>query len=201
MANGYIPSGTLAILVGDGGLTQATPSPTQVNSDNVNACIETQSTTRSDIFMKPKTNTEISAIANPTSGMWAFSSDSDNPVFYDGVIWNQINPTSGFRYAAGNLTTANIQNMSAVPVGILPAPGAGLTHIIHSARIVVTYAGALFTGGGVIAFQYGNTALGAGATAVNGFPAAFLTATASNKSITFKYTWCICCWWNLNSHL
>jgi len=181
MANNYIPNGELAVLVGDGSIALPTPQPTKVSGDKVNACIETQSTTRADIFMKPKTDAQIAAIVNPTPGMVSFSSTLGKMVVRETAVWAPINAVTGLLYSTVNLTTAQIIGMSAAPVVILAAPGAGLTYIVHGLRFSIVYAGALFTGGGIINGQYGATALGAGEDATNAFAATFLTATAASK--------------------
>lgn len=181
MANNYIPNGELAVLVGDGGISRPTPQPTKVSGDKVYSCVETQSTTRADIFMKPKTDAQIAAIVNPTLGMVAVSSDSGKMVVREAAAWTPVNPVTGTLYASVNLTTAQIQGMSAAPVVILATPGAGLTYIVHGLRLSIAYAGALFTGGGIINGQYGAAALGAGEDATNAIAATFLTATAASK--------------------
>lgn len=185
MANNYIPNGTLSILIADGGLTQATATPTQVSAANVNTCLETQSTTRSDIFMKPKTDAQIAAIVNPTPGMVVFSSDLNKAVVREATAWAPINGVTGTLYTSVNLTTAQIQGMSAAPVVILAAPGAGLTYIVHGCKLSITYATALFTAGANsdINLQYGATALAAGQDASNPIASTFLTATSASKFV------------------
>ncbi len=180
MANNYIPNGELAVLVGDGSISLPTPQPTKVSAEKVYACVETQSTTRADIFMKPKTDAQIAAIPNPTLGMVAVSSDSGKMVVRESAAWATLNAVTGMQYATINLTAAQINGMSAVPVQILPAPGAALTYIVHDFRLSITH-NALFTGGGAINLQYGNAALAAGDDASNALAATFLTATAANK--------------------
>lgn len=181
MANNYIPNGELAVLVGDGSIALPTPQPTKVGGDKVYSCIETQSTTRADIFMKPKTDAQINAILNPSLGMMAVSSDSGKLVVREAAAWSPVNAITGVRYAKVNLTTAQIQGMSAAPVVLLAAPGATATYIVHGMKFTIAYAGALFTGGGIINAQYGLAALGAGEDATNAFAATFLTTTAANK--------------------
>jgi hypothetical protein len=181
MANNYIPNGELAVLVGDGSIALPTPQPTKVSGDKVNACVETQSTNRADIFMKPKTDAQIAAILNPTLGMVAVSSDSGKLVVREAAVWAPVNAVTGVLYQTVNLTTAQIIGMSAAPVVILAAPGVGKTYIVQALRFSIVYAGALFTGGGIINGQYGATALGGGEDATNAFAATFLTATAASK--------------------
>lgn len=181
MANNYIPNGELAVLVGDGSIALPTPQPTKVAGDKVYSCVETQSTTRADIFMKPKTDAQIAAIVNPTLGMVAVSSDSGKMVVREAAVWAPLNSVTGVLYKTVNLTTAQIIGMSAAPVEVLAAPGAALTYIVHALRFSIVYAGALFTGGGIINGQYGATALGAGEDATNALAATFLTATAASK--------------------
>lgn len=181
MANNYIADGSLALLVGDGSIVLPTPQSTKVAGEKVNACVETQSTARADLFMKPKTDAQIAAIVNPTPGMVAYSSTLGKAVVREATAWTPINAVTEVLYKTVNLTTAQIIGMSAAPVEILPVPGAGLTYIVHALRFSIVYAGALFTGGGIINGQYGVTALGGGEDATNAFAATFLTATASSK--------------------
>lgn len=179
MANNYIPNGELAILVGDGSISKPTPQPTKVGGDKVNSCIETQSTTRSDIFLKPKTDAQIAAIPNPTLGMVAVSSDSGKMVVREAAGWSPLNPITGTLYQSLNLTTAQVQGMNAAPVQILPAPGVGIIYLVHGFRFSKTYAGALFVGGGDIAVQYGTTA--GGSAASNALANTLLTTTTSSE--------------------
>jgi len=180
MANNYIPGTTNATLIADGGI-KTTPTPTKVGGDKVNAVLELQTTTRAPIFMKPMTTAQIAAIPNPTNGMEAFDSDLGRFVQYYGGAWNVVNSVLGVSYKTINLTTAQIQGMSAAPVEVLAAPGAGLTYVIHGFKLSITYATALFAGGGAIGLQYDVTALKAGQDASNELAATFLTATAASK--------------------
>src|SRR5437868_10600174 len=92
MANYYVPNSDLAFIIGDGGISRASPAPTKVAGDKVNACLELQSTTRADIYLKPKTDAQINAIPNPTPGMIAFSSDSDSLSIRGITSWDPIVP-------------------------------------------------------------------------------------------------------------
>jgi hypothetical protein len=142
MVNNYIPDGTLSILIGDGGITQATPSPTQVGGANVNTCLETQSTTRADIFMKPKTDAQIAAIVEPTPGMVAFSSDSDALVVRGESDWTPIIPATSpsILYAEATISNSELQafGTSVYIIDVLPAPGAGLFYMVHGFGVVLT---------------------------------------------------------------
>jgi hypothetical protein len=79
------------------------------------------------------------------------------------------------------LAANNITGMYAAPVQLIAAPGPGQAIFIRS--IIANYIySAAFGGGGVIVVQYGNTAAGAGATAINAAnlgAAGFLTGTAN----------------------
>lgn len=183
MANNYVPNSDLAFIIGDGGISRPSPAPTKVGGDKVNACLELQSITRADLFLKPKTDAQIALIPNPTSGMIAFSSDTNALMVRGSVNWSAITPSLPFPilYSSVDLTTAQIRTMYTTPVVILPAPDAGLTYIVHGLKFSLLYAGALFTGGGVINAQYGTFTAGTGEDATNTFAATFLTATASGK--------------------
>ena len=105
--------------------------------------METQSTTRADLYLKPKTDAQIAAIPNATPGMVAFSSDQGKMVVNEVTGWSAVNAVTGVRYAKVNLTTAQMQGMSAAPVVILAAPGAASTYVIHGLKFTISYAGAL----------------------------------------------------------
>ena len=82
------------------------------------------------------------------------------------------------------LTAAQIIAMSATPVLLIPAPGVGFANVINSILWNITYGSVQFTGGGNIAAQYGNTALGAGPAASTVIAGATLDAVAANTILT-----------------
>lgn len=144
MVNNYVPNSDLAFIIGDGGISRASPAPTKVAGEKVNACLELQSTTRSDIFFKPKTDAQIAAIPNPTAGMVAFSSDSNAIVVRDDTTWNALVPPgpptpSPILYSSISLNTSEMFDMLSNGIGsqpiILPAPGPGLRYIIHGINL------------------------------------------------------------------
>lgn len=182
MANSYIPGTTNAILIGDN-VKGVTPVPTKSNGDKVNACLELQTTTRAPIFMAPMTDAQIASIPNPTFGMLAASSTTGRVVWYNGTSWAQYSPASGINYASISMTAANIQGMSATPFQMLPAPGAGLSYLVHRARFTLNYF-AQFGGGGAVKLQYGNASLAAGTAAVLPVAATFLTTSVVSVATT-----------------
>jgi len=144
MVNNYVPNSDLAFIIGDGGISRASPAPTRVSGDKVNACLEIQSTTRADIFLKPKTDAQIAAIPNPTDGMIAFSSTQSAIVVREAGNWDPLTPavppTPPFiLYASVSLNTSQMFDMLSNGIGsqpiILPAPGPGLRYIIHGINL------------------------------------------------------------------
>lgn len=146
MANNYVPNSDLAFIIGDGGISRASPAPTKVGGDKVNACLEIQSTTRTDIFLSPKTDIQIAAINNPTKGMIAFSSNSNALVVNDGTTWNALTPPGppptppAVLYSETIVTHAQLVTtvFQYLPVNVLPAPGAGLYYNIIGFSVIAS---------------------------------------------------------------
>lgn len=140
MVNNYVPNSDLAFIIGDGGISRASPAPTKVAGEKVNACLELQSTTRSDLFLKPKTDAQIAAISNPTAGMIAFSSDSDSLVVRGNSSWDPVVPPSlpPILYAEFIVSHSVLVNtlFQEFPLDLLPAPGVGFYYNIHSFSIL-----------------------------------------------------------------
>jgi hypothetical protein len=137
MLNNYIPNSELAFIIGDGGLSRASPAPTVVGGQKVFACLELQSTTRADVFIKPKTDIQIAAINNPTKGMIAFSSNSNTIVVNDGTTWNALTPPApppppAVLYSEIIVSHSTLVNtlFNELPVDLLPAPGVGFYYNI-----------------------------------------------------------------------
>lgn len=83
--------------------------------------------------------------------------------------------------ATGTLTQANITGMFAAPVNLLIPPVAGNAIIVDSFAINYHFATTAFTGGGVVAVQYGSTVNGAGTLAVQNTIAATIFTSAASQ--------------------
>jgi hypothetical protein len=83
-----------------------------------------------------------------------------------------------------SLTAAQIIGMSATPVQLIAAPGAGKLVLIDSILWDVAFGTTQYTGGGAIAAQYGNTALGAGPAASGTLAAASLNGVAASDFLS-----------------
>ncbi len=86
------------------------------------------------------------------------------------------------------LTPTNINTMYTTPVILIPAVSGSIT-VLQTVTINYTYAAA-FAAGGVIVIQYGNTAPGAGTSAIaaaNAGAAGLLTGTASSFQVQQGY--------------
>lgn len=81
--------------------------------------------------------------------------------------------------ASVTLTQANIQAMSATPVSLIAAPGAGKLIIVDEIEVLHTYAVAAYTNGGDVSIQYTTSA-----KAVQVFDVAVVTGAA-----TANYLW------------
>ena len=78
------------------------------------------------------------------------------------------------------LTAAQIKALYDTPVQLIAAPGSGNLIIIDSILWDIAYSTAQYTGGGVLAAQYGNTVHGAGAVASGTLAAASLNGVAAS---------------------
>lgn len=83
------------------------------------------------------------------------------------------------------LTAANLIAMYANPVAIILAQASGIGIIVDEIVFEMKATSTAFTGGGIVTFQYGVTAHGAG-TLVHGgsVPASVVTAGSAGKSLT-----------------
>lgn len=91
--------------------------------------------------------------------------------------------TDVIQLAEPSMTATDIMAMYAAPVLMIPAPGLGRIILIENVYIDFFWQSAQFTGGGPIALQYGNTALGAGQKASASLSAASFNALNSQSSI------------------
>jgi hypothetical protein len=86
--------------------------------------------------------------------------------------------------ATVSLTAAQIAGMYATPVQLVAAPGAGKLIVIDSILWDIAFDTTQYTGGGVIAAQYGNAPDGAGPAASGTLAAASLNAVAANAFLS-----------------
>src|SRR5882724_8731465 len=81
-------------------------------------------------------------------------------------VYCQTRASSGellvVRHASVKLTAAQIIAMSATPVQLVPAQGAGKSIVVTRLAVRITRTSTAFTGGGNTIVQYGNTATGGG---------------------------------------
>ncbi len=91
----------------------------------------------------------------------------------------------GSSFLSVNLTLAQLQTLYDTPVLLVPAPGAGNLILVDKFSLNVVYGSAAFTGGGVIAPQYGNTVHGGGTVATSATIAATeLTSLSANTIVS-----------------
>jgi hypothetical protein len=86
--------------------------------------------------------------------------------------------------ATVTLTPTQIKAMYATPVSVLAAPGTGKSIVLVDCLTRFNYTDA-YTSGGAIDLQYGNTAHGAGTTALSTLAASVLLASASADTILY----------------
>lgn len=173
---------TTGVLIGDTGVNGATPSPTAVGGVDVSAALEIQSTS-GGLVLPRMTSAQRTAIATPVNGMEVYDSTLNDTVVYMNGAWAQQNPATGFLYASGTLTAAQINGMFAAGVPLIPAQGANKSIIVNSFTANLIFGTAAFANGGNIRLQFG-TVVG-GSTAITGtIPATFLTGAAANLLTT-----------------
>lgn len=91
---------------------------------------------------------------------------------------------TGYKYATGSLTSAQIKALFDTPVELIPAPGANKMVVIQGFALQVLFNTAAYTAGGAVYLQYGAAAHGGNfATPVAGIPSAFVTGVAANSSV------------------
>jgi hypothetical protein len=181
---GY-PTTYTGALVGDnvqttGASVDSIPRPTKVGSNAISAALELQSTTRA--FVLPRmTTAQKNAIAVPTAGMEVFDTTLQSMSYYINGAWQGVTALYGDQIVSVTLTQAQVQGMSATPVQILAAPGAGLSYYVNSCVLINNFNTSAFASGGVVVLQYANTALGAGKNALSTtFAAAVVTASVTS---------------------
>ena len=121
--------------------------------------------------------------ANPSSQL-AVNTDPYSALQTFGFIAaGGANPT--VQHLQTSLSAAQIIAMSATPVQLVAAPGAGKTVVITRAALRITRTSTAFASGGVGIIQYNNTATGAGTNAVDStFTAATFTgASGASESL------------------
>jgi hypothetical protein len=85
-----------------------------------------------------------------------------------------------------SLSAAQIIAMYTTPVQIIAAPAAGKSIAVVKAAFTIARTSTAFTGGGVVIFQYGNTANGAGTQALDSTIAATVVTGASGTTVTLR---------------
>jgi hypothetical protein len=94
-------------------------------------------------------------------------------------------PLSSQRMAQATLTAAQIIAMYTTPVAIVPAPAAGLAIVVSQITFEMKATATAFTGGGIVVFQFANTAHGAGTLVHAGsIPASVVNAGAAGNTLT-----------------
>lgn len=86
--------------------------------------------------------------------------------------------------ASTTMTAVQFDAMNVTPFQILPAPGAGFAYIAQGFMLSLVYGGTQFANGGVIGFQYGNTAQLAGVECSGTFVAATWAALTASTIVT-----------------
>lgn len=102
------------------------------------------------------------------------------------MSWGDAPGVTSVSVAEGTISAAAFQGMSVTPVQLIAAPAAGFGIIVLNAYLELVFVTAAPANGGVIIFQYGNTATGAGTNVItNGaaetIPASFATGAAANQ--------------------
>ena len=87
------------------------------------------------------------------------------------------------QHATVALSSANILAMNATPVQLIAAPAAGKNIIVQKVMLTMVTTATQYASGGVVVFQIGNTAAGAG-TATTGTIAAAVVNAAAGTSYT-----------------
>jgi hypothetical protein len=88
------------------------------------------------------------------------------------------------QHVAVPLTAANLIAMYTTPVQLIPAGAAGTNIVVHKVMFKMVTTATAFTGGGVLEFQLGNTANGAGTATTATIAAAVVTAGAGTSYTT-----------------
>lgn len=124
---------------------------------------------------KPSVASVDGSAASYTVGNFLVAGDTNGTIGAD----SGLNVANVLRQASVNLTAAQFLGMSAAPVQLIAAPGAGNMVIVDRMEIIMTYDSVAYATGGAVLAQYGNAALGAGPAAVNSEAAADFFAVAS----------------------
>jgi hypothetical protein len=82
------------------------------------------------------------------------------------------------------LTSANILAMFATPVQLIAAPAAGMNIVVQKVMFTMTTTSTAYAGGGVVEFQIGNTANGAGTATTATVAAAVVNSGTPGVSYT-----------------
>jgi hypothetical protein len=99
-----------------------------------------------------------------------------------GVVTSTI--IDGSVQVSTTMTATQFNAMNVTPFQILPAPGAGRAYQFLGGMLSLVYGGTQFANGGVIGFQYGNTAQLAGVECSGTFVAATWAALTASTIVT-----------------
>ena len=94
--------------------------------------------------------------------------------------------TFGPTHVRVNLAAADINGMSAAPVLLVPAPGAGKTIAVRRVVFTITRTSTAFANGGVVIVQYDNTATGGGQQALDSTIAASVITGSAGTTVTCR---------------
>jgi hypothetical protein len=117
-----------------------------------------------------------------TAGKLATDAVETAKILDANVTSSKLAPTV-LQYATATLTAAQFNGMFAAPRALVAAPGANKIIVLNRCDLLMTYVGANYAAGGVVAVQYDNTAEGAGVIASTTLSAATFQAAASTGFI------------------
>jgi hypothetical protein len=128
------------------------------------------------------TTAQIAAIPYPVNGMEAYDITLQDKAIYVNGAWVYQNAgATGYLYASGVLTAAQLLTVYTTGIALIAAPGANKTIVVKDFWIELNSDGTAFTGGGAIGLQY-TTAGHAGIATTATIPATFLTGAGTDRA-------------------
>jgi len=101
--------------------------------------------------------------------------------FLTSDVGGQMSWATGVQVASGTLNAAQFAGMSATPVTLLAAPGAGLMYVVERFSLELIWGTTQYANGGAVGLQYGTTAALAGEKVTTTIAAATINGATANN--------------------
>jgi hypothetical protein len=152
--------------------------PNSVNT----AAIQNLAVTAAKIALGAITTAQINAAAGIVGTQLANNTITPTQIAVNGLTSGAL-ALNTIQYIQVPMTAAQWNGMSAAPVQILPAPGAGLIYMVDNVWYDMAFVTAQYANGGVVNLQFDSTVTGAGVQVTADTAAATITGLAASSIV------------------